>query len=115
MSDGARETEVRCVYLVQPRGRGVVRGWLLPRLKAAGLRVCIDAESFDIGVPSLVNMERAVADSRYVLLVLTPAWVASEWTEFEGLLTQTADPAAVAGGCCRCYWKLAARRSVSRC
>jgi hypothetical protein len=70
-----------------------VVGWLLPRLRAAGLRVCIDRESFDIGVPSLVNMERAVDNSRHTLLVLTPTYVASEWCEFEELLTQTQDPA----------------------
>jgi DNA polymerase III delta prime subunit len=71
-----------------------VKGWLLPRLEQAGLRVCIDVRDFDIGVPSLVNMERAVDHSRHTLLVLTPAWVNSEWTEFEQLLTQTSDPAA---------------------
>jgi WD40 repeat protein len=70
-----------------------VHGWLLPRLEAASLRVCIDFD-FDVGVPSLVNMERAVDNSRRTLLVLTPAWVESEWTEFETLLTQTTDPAA---------------------
>lgn len=70
-----------------------VHGWLLPRLEAAGLRVCIDFRDFDVGVPSLVNMERAVDSSRRTLLVLTPAWVNSEWTEFEALLTQTTDPA----------------------
>jgi hypothetical protein len=68
--------------------------WLRPRLEAAGLRVCLDRRDFDIGVASLVNMERAVDRSRHTLLVLTPAWVASEWTDFEALLTQTADPAA---------------------
>ena len=69
-----------------------VWNWLLPRLKAAGLVVCVDRESFDIGVPSLVNMERAVARSRKTLLVLTPSWVESEWTNFESLLVQTDDP-----------------------
>ena len=39
--------------------------WLVPRLKTAGLRVCTDLESFDIGVPSLVNMEIAVAASHH--------------------------------------------------
>ena len=68
--------------------------WLRPRLEAAGLRVCLDRRDFDVGVPSLENMERAVDHSRHTLLVLTPAWVASEWTAFEELLTQTADPAA---------------------
>ena len=37
-----------------------VRGWLLPRLKGAGLSVCIDDRDFDVGVPSRVNMRRAV-------------------------------------------------------
>jgi hypothetical protein len=69
-------------------------GWLLPRLEAASLRVCIDFRDFDVGVPRLVNMERAVDHSRHTLLVLTPAWVKSEWTEFEQLLTQATDPAA---------------------
>ena len=66
--------------------------WLLPRLKAAGLAICIDRECFDPGVPSLVNMERAVENSRKTLLILSPAWVASEWTTFESLLLQTSDP-----------------------
>ena len=69
-----------------------VRDWLLPRLEAAGLRVCIDFRDFDVGVPSLVNMERAVERSRKTLLVLTPNWVESEWTNFEALLVQTDDP-----------------------
>ena len=71
-----------------------VRGRLLPALEAANLRVCIDFRDFAIGVPSLVNMERAIAESRRTLLVLTQAWVDSEWTEYEELLIQVADPAA---------------------
>ena len=70
-----------------------VRQTLLPRLERAGLRICIDFRDFDIGAPSLVNMENAVERSRKTLLVLTPAWLASEWTAFEALLIQTKDPA----------------------
>jgi predicted ATPase len=66
---------------------------LLPRLEGSGLRVCIDYRDFEIGVPSLINMERAVENSRHTLIVLTPAWIGSEWTEFESLLVSTADPA----------------------
>jgi hypothetical protein len=66
---------------------------LLPRLEGAGLRVCIDTRDFEIGTPSLVNMESAVDRSRHTLLVLTPAWVESEWTDFESLLGGTSDPA----------------------
>ena len=69
-----------------------VKGWLLPQLEKARLRVCIDFRDFEVGVPVVVNMERAVDRSRHTLLVLTPAWVESEWTTFESLLVQTSDP-----------------------
>lgn len=73
------------------------RAWvwdeLLPRLEDAGLQVCIDDRDFEIGVPSLINMERAVDNSRHTLIVLTPAWIESQWTEFESLLAGTANPA----------------------
>lgn len=42
--------------------------WLVPRLKEAGLAVCTDRESFDVGVPALVSMENAGAASRHTLL-----------------------------------------------
>lgn len=70
-----------------------VRNVLLPRLEGEGLRVCIDTRDFEVGVPSLVNMENAVDKSRRTLLVLTPNWLSSEWTAFEALLVQTEDPA----------------------
>jgi hypothetical protein len=70
-----------------------VRGTLLPRLEGEGLRLCIDYRDFEIGLPSLVNMENAVERSRKTLLVLTPNWLESEWATFEGLLIQTRDPA----------------------
>ena len=69
-----------------------VRDWLVARLKQANVTVCIDEESFDIGVPALINMRNAVAASRRTLIVLTPAWVESEWTLFESVLSQHKDP-----------------------
>ncbi|MBV7329325.1 toll/interleukin-1 receptor domain-containing protein [Chloroflexi bacterium TSY] len=69
-----------------------VEEWLLQHLEAAGLRICIDSRDFDVGVPNLVNIERAVDRSRHTLIVLTPAWIESEWAEFEALLVQTSDP-----------------------
>jgi len=69
-----------------------VRGWLLPRLEASGVRVIIDLHDFEIGVASIVNMETAVERADRVLLVLTPDWVESEWCNFEAIITQTDDP-----------------------
>lgn len=71
-----------------------VRNFLLPRLEGIGLRVCIDYRDFEIGAPTLINMENAVERSRKTLIVLTPAWVESEWTTFESLLVRTNDPGA---------------------
>jgi hypothetical protein len=67
---------------------------LLPRLEQADLRVCIDDNDFEIGVPRLVNIERAVDRSRYTMVVLTPEWIKSEWAEFESLLIGTVDQVA---------------------
>jgi hypothetical protein len=66
---------------------------LLPRLEEAKLKVIIDFRDFDLGVPSVINMERAVDEARHTLVILTPAWVDSQWTEFESLLVSTGDPA----------------------
>src|SRR4051794_6342747 len=76
-----------------PTDQGWVSSYLLPRLERAGLKVLIDHRDFEIGVPKLTNVERAVQRSREVLLVLTPGWVSSEWAHFHALLVQTSDPA----------------------
>ena len=73
--------------------RAWVRGELVPRLEAAGLKVCIDFRDFRPGAPSEKEMERAVLTSRKTLLVLTPDYVASAWADFEALLAGTLDPA----------------------
>src|SRR5688572_25139259 len=66
---------------------------LLPSLEDAGLKVCIDFRDFVPGKPSRHNMRDACRESAYTVLVMTPAWVTSEWTAFEGLLTFLHDPA----------------------
>jgi hypothetical protein len=66
---------------------------LVPALEAAGLKVLIDDRDFEIGVPLHVNIERAMEGSRHTVVVLTPAWLAGAWTEFESLLVAVDDPA----------------------
>ena len=72
-----------------------VTNTLLPRVEEAGLRACIDFRNFTPGRPALLNMQDAAKHSRHTLLVLTPAWVESQWTLYESLLTRTADPAGL--------------------
>lgn len=69
-----------------------VRSEFLPDLEKASLKVVIDTRDFTIGVPSAQNMVEAIQQARHVVAVLTPNWVASEWTGFEGYLVTTADP-----------------------
>ena len=70
------------------------RDWLLPRLEATGLKVCIDFRDFEIGVSKLDNIENAVTDSRHTLCVFSPNYLENEYNGFEGLLVQSRDPAA---------------------
>jgi nucleoside phosphorylase len=65
---------------------------LLPDLENAGLKVIIDYRDFEIGVPRLVNIEKAVDNSRHTLIVMTPAWVEGEWEDFQALLASSSDP-----------------------
>lgn len=66
---------------------------LLLALENAGLKVCIDFRDFVPGKPSRHNMRDACKESKYTVLVMTPAWMASEWTSFESLLTFLHNPA----------------------
>jgi TIR domain len=63
-----------------------VRTRLAPRLTASGVRVCIDHECFVYGQPLVLEMERAVLESHYTVLILTPAYLLGAFAEFENLL-----------------------------
>jgi TIR domain/Effector-associated domain 7 len=91
-SDGLSRYDVFISY--SHRDEDWVHNALLPRLKAERIDYFIDYEDFEPGAPSLTEMERGVLLSRKTLLVLTPEYLSSEWTEFENLLAQTLDPAA---------------------
>jgi hypothetical protein len=65
---------------------------LLPRLEQVGLKICIDYRDFEPGVSTLVNAEHAVARSERTLLVMTPDWVANQWSLYDSLLARTDDP-----------------------
>jgi hypothetical protein len=65
---------------------------LLPRLEEIGLCCCIDFRDFEVGAPSVSEMERAILSSTKTLVVLSPKYLESEWAKFENLLIQTLDP-----------------------
>ena len=65
-----------------------VRKTLVSRLRGEGLRVCLDVDDFRPGEALIHEMERAVEESRYTAAVLTPAYLESNFTDFENLVAQ---------------------------
>ena len=63
-----------------------VKDYLLINLEKQGIPCHIDFRDFEVGVPSLINMERAVETCEKTILVFTPNWVESEFTQFEGIM-----------------------------
>ncbi len=75
-------------YRQQEPDKSWVRKTLLPRLEAGGLRACIDYRDFRLGAPVVLEMARAVGESRYTLAVLSPAYLDSNFTELENVLAE---------------------------
>lgn len=70
-----------------------VRKTFVPTLEDAGL-VCIEYyRNFEVGAPIVKEMERAILESRKTILVLSPEYLGSKWSEFENLMLQTLDAA----------------------
>src|SRR5262245_59583831 len=68
--------------------RAWAEGYLLDALAAAGLR-CHSESAFALGVPRLIEFERAIAQSRWVLIVLSPAYLSDSFGQFANLLAQS--------------------------
>jgi tetratricopeptide (TPR) repeat protein len=70
-----------------------VKNTLLAKLEQAGLKVFIDYQDFEIGESAPDAMERAVTTSKQTIIVLSPAYLKSNWAKFENLMLQVMDPA----------------------
>ncbi len=68
-----------------------VRNWFLPRFETNGFQTHIDYRDFEIGIPDLTNMERAVETCVKTILVGTPNYVGSEYCQLEFIMLQTDD------------------------
>ena len=75
-------------YRQQEPDKTWVRQTLQRRLEAEGLRVCIDYRDFRLGAPLVLEMARAVEQSRYTLAVLSPLYLESNFTELENVLAE---------------------------
>ena len=75
-------------YRQQEPDKSWVRKVLVPGLEQRGLRVLIDYRDFRLGPPLVELMAQAVEQSRYTLAVLTPAYLASNFTNLENVLAE---------------------------
>jgi hypothetical protein len=66
-----------------------VWGTLLPRLRAAGLRVAVSGDSGDPGVPHLVNIERGIQHAKRTVAVLSETYLADHMADFESIMALT--------------------------
>jgi hypothetical protein len=75
-------------YRHQDPDKAWTRRTLVPRLQESGIRVCIDYRDFRPGALLLLEMERAIEQSRYTLAVLSPAYLKSDFVELENVMAQ---------------------------
>jgi len=74
-----------------------VKDYLLTNLENRGIPCHIDYRDFEIGQPSLINMEKAVEICDKTILVYTKTWVNSGYSQFEAIILQTDDPIGLKG------------------
>jgi len=65
-----------------------VNGYLLEALKQADIRYHLEAE-FKFGQPKILEFERAIRESKRILLVLSPAYFADNVNQFIDLMTES--------------------------
>jgi hypothetical protein len=75
-------------YRHQEPDKTWVRQFSVPALETAGLRVCVDHRDFQLGLPLVTEMARAVEQSRTTVAVLTPAYLEGRFTEPENVLAE---------------------------
>ncbi|HEY0195031.1 MAG TPA: caspase family protein [Kofleriaceae bacterium] len=71
--------------------RAWVTGTLVPALEQAGLRLCLEDRDFALGAPRLEELDRAVTQSRYIVGVFSPAYLADPRSHDEALIAAQAE------------------------
>ena len=89
MSDQPEHTHDLFISYAEADGAWV-EGYLIDALSEAGVRVHSEA-AFRLGVPRLVEFERAVKESQRTLLILSPAYLAQSFNQFFNVMAQTYD------------------------
>lgn len=70
---------------------------LVNGLTENNIRVFVDYEQFLPGQPIVQEIERGLLNSAKMVVVLSPSYVQSQWTEFENIFIQSSDPTGSKG------------------
>jgi hypothetical protein len=62
---------------------------LVPRLKEADLRIAVSGDVEDPGIDRVVGVERGIQQSKRTVVVLSEAYLADNWADFQNTLAQT--------------------------
>jgi hypothetical protein len=76
-------------YVEQEPDASWVWNTLIPRLEQAKLRIAISGDRERPGVARVKNMEDGIAQSKRTILVLSEAYLADNWADFENVAAQT--------------------------
>jgi hypothetical protein len=82
------EFDVFISYRQKEPDRSWVRNKIIPVLQENNLKVFVDYKHFKLGAPIIKEMERGIVNSKYTLAVLSPAYLESNFTEFESLISE---------------------------
>ena len=74
-----------------PDDRAWVTRTLIPALEGAGLSLCLEVRDFELGASRVDELDRAVAQSRYVVGVFSPAYLASSESHYEAMIAAQAE------------------------
>lgn len=78
------------VFVTYCDGDEADRTWarrtLIPYLERRGLRVCFERRDFRLGYSRVKETEAAIKGSRYTVAVFTPAYLASDFEDYQALL-----------------------------
>lgn len=87
MNGGGFKYDIFVSYRHRPEAdRLWVADKFVPSLENAGLRVCLDDQCFGLGSAPILEMEKAVLDSRFTVGVFTPEYADSGFTELEKIM-----------------------------
>jgi hypothetical protein len=62
---------------------------IVPRLRAADLRVAVSGDVEELGVARVVSIERGLRQAKRTVVILSPAYLEDHWADFESVLVAT--------------------------